>query len=109
LHRLDLSREVVPLFAGGDPTVDGTLYRFLFIDGRYALSKVRCPHGGFGSTLYAVDIETSLSTWGKMHVDESPVGPRAHGIATDTESVGCFPGPQKLLCTLVSNSIFHSG
>jgi hypothetical protein len=77
--------------------------------------KVRCVVGWFLGSLYAVDIEASLSARGELEADEGPLGrlrarkrPSSHGVAADTESVGSLPCTQECTFTCTMTDISHS-
>jgi hypothetical protein len=95
LHRLDLSPEVVFLFACGDSTVDCPLFRFRFglvHGGVLSQGEVCNAIGRLLGFFEAVDIEAALATRGELEVDEGLIGPRTQSVATDSESVGGFSG-----------------
>ena len=48
--------------------------------------------GWLFSTVYAADIEPTLSTGGELEADEGPFGPSPQGVAADAEGIGSFPG-----------------
>ena len=95
MHGFDLALEVVFLLARGDSAVDCALGR-LFLGNDLVVLKVLSAVGRLNGLTECGGVESPLSTWSELEVDELVVGPGAESASADSKGFSGNTGTNQL-------------